>query len=113
MMASVLEKNLTDTILSLFEHHSMTSNGTELRTLKNTATDIWITFHLDLEQWNYTFRPFQQLYVTAFFDIIFGVNHYSQSMWMFLDSILFTADKYAPPGTANQLTWWNDHAGGN
>lgn len=67
MMASCCERNIGEQLLKMFKQQSMTLSGSQLRqkmdilsTLPETETHVWIRFHMDLEQWNYTFRTHQQ-----------------------------------------------------
>lgn len=120
MMASSCERNLGEHILPLFKMQSMTSSGSELKhkmdvlsTLPETSDDIWIRFHMDLEQWNYTFRSQQQAHIISVLCDLFGVQHYRYMTNIFTDGFLFSANKFTPPGFPGVFTHWDNHAGGN
>ncbi|APG78705.1 RNA-dependent RNA polymerase [Hubei rhabdo-like virus 6] len=120
MMASACERNIGDNILPLFKQQSMTLSGSELKhkmdilsTLPDTETHTWIVFHHDLQQWNYTFRSYQQSHIINVLCDLFGVNHYRYLMNIFTDSMLFSANKFTPPGFPGEFTTWDTHAGGN
>lgn len=34
-------------------------------------------------------------------------------MWVFTDALFFSFNKFTPPGTPGQFTWWSGHTGGN
>lgn len=120
MMASICERNIGDQLLSLFSLHSMTSSGSELRaklehliTLNSDQDHVWITFHLDLEQWNYTFRSDLMALFIAVLNQLFGVDHFSLAMRIFAQSTLVSSNSYSAPGLSSELTSWTYHAGGN
>lgn len=120
MMASACERNLSDSIFKYFSEQSMTKTGLELRhtlqsliTLPNDEESTWVTFNLDLEQWNYTFRGALQYPLTAVLNEIFGVSYFSVIPQIFTDSVLFSSEAYTPPGTPGQFLYWDTHAGGN
>lgn len=120
-MASMCEKNLSAMILSLFGYQSMTMNGSQLRhkinklaTLPSTDGKIWVVFHMDLLQWNYTFRPGQQLPFVLKLDSLFSVKHFQTCQKIFIESILYSACTFSPPpGIPNEFTCWNNHLGKN
>nr|UVF62181.1 MAG: RNA-dependent RNA polymerase [Bat faecal associated arto-like virus 1] len=120
MMASACERNLGDQILPLFKQQSMTLSGAQLKhkmdvlaTLPETETHTWIRFNMDLEQWNYTFRTFQQSFILDTLCALFDVNHFRYLTHIFTDSLLISANKFAPPGMPDVFTHWDCHAGGN
>lgn len=120
MCASTCERNIADAILPVFSTHSMSSTGSELKhtidrlvTLSEDSNGLWVTFHLDLEQWNYTFRAELVAPFLGVLNDIFGVNHYMLAIRLFSQSVLVSANKYLPPGTPNTFTHWNNHSGGN
>ncbi|APL97667.1 putative RNA-dependent RNA polymerase [Pteromalus puparum negative-strand RNA virus 1] len=120
MMASACERNLGEQILPLFKQQSMTLSGAQLRqkmdvlsTLPETDTHVWIRFNMDLEQWNYTFRTFQQSFILDTLCQLFGVQHFRYMTQIFTDSLLISANKFSPPGMEGVFTHWDCHAGGN
>ncbi|APG78672.1 RNA-dependent RNA polymerase [Beihai rhabdo-like virus 2] len=120
LMASVVEKNITDKILEFFEDQTMTDSGSQLKdridniiTMPTKPGHKWVMFHSDLEQWNYTFRPLLMHPFTNILNQLFGVNHFYTITKVFCESVIFTADKFVPPGTPGVFTQWNTHAGGN
>ncbi|UVF62185.1 MAG: RNA-dependent RNA polymerase [Bat faecal associated arto-like virus 2] len=120
MMASACERNLGEQILPLFKQQSMTLSGAQLKqkmdvlsTLPETDTSIWVRFNMDLTQWNYTFRTFQQSYILDSLCSLFGVHHFRYMPQIFTDSLLISANKFTPPGFPNTFTHWDCHAGGN
>nr|UVF62186.1 MAG: RNA-dependent RNA polymerase [Bat faecal associated arto-like virus 4] len=120
MMASTCERNLGEQILPLFKQQSMTLSGSQLKhkmdvlaTLPESDVHVWVKFHMDLEQWNYTFRSFQQSPLLITLDELFGVNHYKFMPQIFNNSLLISANKYTPPGYPGKFTCWRNHAGGN
>lgn len=82
-------------------------------TLPNTDTHVWIKFHMDLEDWNFTFRSAMQFYLALVLCYIFGVWHFAFLSHIFTDGFLFSANSYTPPGMKGKITCWNNHAGGN
>lgn len=120
MMASCCERNIGEQLLKLFKQQSMTLSGSQLRqkmdilsTLPESKDYIWVRFHMDLEQWNYTFRSHQQWYFVELLDKLFGVKHYSYIVRLFVDSLLISANRFTPPGMPDEFTGWGCHAGGN
>ncbi|KAI4485715.1 hypothetical protein M0802_012576, partial [Mischocyttarus mexicanus] len=120
MMASACERNIGEQILPLFKQQSMTMSGAQLRqkmdalsTLPETTDQVWIRFHMDLEQWNYTFRSYQQVHILSVLCDLFIVRHFYYMPNIFTNSVLISANKFTPPGFPNTFTQWDMHAGGN
>nr|WPV62321.1 MAG: RNA-dependent RNA polymerase [Wufeng shrew peropuvirus 2] len=120
MMCSACEKNLSDTILPYFQQQTMTDTGPELRSrvdkfisVNLSPEETKVMIHLDLEQWNYTFRQTLQLPFTEVLNNIFGVEHFHTVTKLFSESFLFSSNKFTPPGTPGVFTHWTGHAGGN
>ncbi|CAH0393414.1 unnamed protein product [Bemisia tabaci] len=120
MMASACERNLSREILGFFKQQSITQSGAEFRqkmdsliTLPETPTDIWLRFHMDLEQWNYMFRAQMQAPLLRVLSDLFGVEHFVFLTRIFTDSVLVSANKFTPSGMPNEFTIWDSHAGGN
>ncbi|CAH0392111.1 unnamed protein product [Bemisia tabaci] len=81
MMASACERNISSNILRLFKHQSITQSRAKLRqkmdsliNLPETDYDLWVRFHMDLEQWNYMFRSQRQALLPQVFCDQFGVG---------------------------------------
>ncbi|KAI4481597.1 hypothetical protein M0802_013907 [Mischocyttarus mexicanus] len=102
------------------EQSSMTMSGAQLRqkidvlsTLPETTDQVWIRFHMDLEQWNYTFRSYQQVHILSVLCDLFNVRHFYYMPNIFTNSVLISANKFTLPGFPNTFTQWDMHAGGN
>lgn len=120
MCASVLERNLADAILGLLKTHSMSSSGSQLRstidkmsTLRCPEGETWVTFHIDLEQWNYTFRGALMSQFVFLFNSYFGVEHYSLALRLFTQGLLVSACRFCPFGSTGSFHAWDHHVGGN
>ncbi|KAI4476976.1 hypothetical protein M0804_013156 [Polistes exclamans] len=120
MMASACERNIGEQILPLFKQQSMTLSGAQLRqkmdnlsTLLETEDQVWIRFHMDLEQWNYTFRSYQQVHILDVPCNLFNVHHFRYMPNIFTDGLLISANKFSPPGFPGSFNQWSMHAGGN
>ena len=75
-----------------------------LATLPETDEYVWVRFHMDLEQWNYTLRSHQQSYLVDVMCQIFGVDHFKFVTQIFTDSWLISANKFTFPAVLEDGT---------
>ncbi|APG78668.1 RNA-dependent RNA polymerase [Beihai rhabdo-like virus 1] len=120
MMCSSTEHNLSESILKYFKQQTMTASGPELQhrvdnlsQFVETSEYIWVSFVIDLEQWNYAHRQGLQLPFLKILNQMFGVRHFHTVSQLFMESTIFSGDKFCPPGTEGQFHQWNSHVGGN
>lgn len=81
--------------------------------LRSDEESTWVHIHLDLVQWNYTYRHKTICLLNCVYNEIFGVNYYHVGMQVFASSLLASNDRFMPPGLPGNFTCWDNHAGGN
>uniref|UniRef100_A0AB38ZK02 Replicase n=1 Tax=Crocidura shantungensis peropuvirus 1 TaxID=3139519 RepID=A0AB38ZK02_9MONO len=120
MMCSAAERNIKEGLFPLLPQQSITMSGPELKSVLDTmvtrqltSDSVWVVYNLDLEQWNYTFRFSVQHPFTCLLGQIFGVQHFTTVLSVFLDSTIVSSRRFKPPGTPGSVTHWDVHIGGN
>lgn len=120
ILASTLEKNISSEVFKFFPQQTMTSEGPALvKTVDSFASGfkddkgIWVNFHIDLEQWNFTFRWPVLAPLIAKLNQVFGVHHFDWAMRFFSEAFFVNGDRFCPPGLFNQFTSWTSYPGGN
>lgn len=120
MITSSLEKNISQSLYQYFPQQTMTSTGATLTSdvdhmaaMISTDTHAEVKFHIDLEQWNYTFREKVTIGVQNWLNELFGVKHYDLLMRPFKDAYFVSADSFNPYVRNDKFTSWTAYPGGN
>merc|ERR1719431_1817734 len=120
MITSSLEKNISQSLYPYFPQQTMTSSGATLTSdvdhmaaKLSSDTHAEVKFHIDLEQWNYTFREKVTVGVQNWMNELFGVKHYDLLMRPFKDAFFTSADSFNPYVRQDRFTSWSTYPGGN
>ncbi|UNI73820.1 MAG: RNA-dependent RNA polymerase [brine shrimp artovirus 1] len=120
LKASALERNISETVFPYFQDQSMTLSGSALLSKVDTLSKLlkgkdskWVCFHLDLTQWNYTFRESATTHLQSVLNELFGVSHFDQAMWPFRDALFVSGDQFSSPGLLGRFNTWDNYPGGN
>nr|QYV43061.1 MAG: RNA-dependent RNA polymerase [Mononegavirales sp.] len=120
IIMTTIEHNLSTSILPLLPNHSMSLSGSQLEKrieslVSNYRTQgiIKVSFMMDFDQWNYTFRDRAVFTFDDLFNQLFGVTHFKWPNEIFRNAKFYTGNPFTPPETDIQFTSWENHCGGN
>ena len=120
MLCSSLEKNISESIFKYFPQQTMTSTGSQVTSsvdqvaARKSGDDFSeVKFHIDIEQWNFTFRERVTNQCSAWMNSVFGVEHFSILMSIFKDSLFVLNDQFVPYCDRTKFVGWDGQCGGN